>query len=82
MALAAAPARRGAGGRILRAMPEPPPALILHPGTVFAERYRIEDLLGQGGMGTVYRARDLSLGEPVALKIRSTISARPRGCST
>jgi hypothetical protein len=38
------------------------------PGTTLVGRYRIVALLGKGGMGEVYRADDMKLGQPVAMK--------------
>ncbi|HWO10102.1 MAG TPA: protein kinase [Polyangiaceae bacterium] len=41
----------------------------MQPGTVLVEKYRLESLIGHGGMGTVWRAEHLGLNAPVAVKL-------------
>jgi serine/threonine-protein kinase len=43
--------------------------ITLTPGTIIAERYRIDSLLGEGGMGKVYAARHVHIQTQVAIKV-------------
>ena len=38
-------------------------------GTLFADRYKIIDVLGKGGMGKVFSAEDTEIKEKIALKL-------------
>lgn len=51
--------------------PDERPRRLFLPGEIFAKRYRIVALLGEGGMGEVYRGEDTRLGHTVALKFLS-----------
>ncbi len=39
------------------------------PGTIFADRFRIDSIVGAGGMGSVYHAIDMHTDEQIALKV-------------
>ena len=45
------------------------PPVALSSGTLVAHKYRVERLLGQGGMGAVYLAENIDIGRQVAIKL-------------
>ncbi|MCC7055200.1 MAG: protein kinase [Gemmatimonadaceae bacterium] len=69
----AAPVRgsvRSIGGSLTpRAWSAPRAGIGMEPGAVLANRYRIESVIGSGGLGIVYRAHDRVVGESVAVKV-------------
>lgn len=48
-----------------------------HPGQILQERYRVDRLLGEGGMSWVYRAHHLLLQQAVALKVIKPLGGSP-----
>lgn len=51
---------------------------VIRMGSIVASRYEVQGVLGKGGMGTVYRARDRLIGGPVAVKVlRPEVSRKP-----
>src|SRR5690606_20816667 len=47
-------------------------------GRILADRYRIEELLGRGGMGVVYRVEHVRMGKLMAMKLLSGALARDK----
>lgn len=49
--------------------PRPDSTRVLKPGDVFAGRYEVSQVIGEGGMGVVYRATDKLTSKEIALKL-------------
>ncbi|MEU1185487.1 serine/threonine-protein kinase [Streptomyces sp. NPDC005820] len=50
----------------------------MEPGRIALSGYEVQEVLGQGGFATVYRARQLAVGREVALKVDSRVLSTPR----
>jgi eukaryotic-like serine/threonine-protein kinase len=62
------------------ASPEPPSSKDFSPGEMFEEKYRVERMIGAGGMGVVAEATHLGLGRRVAIKfMRAESRSNPEG---
>jgi eukaryotic-like serine/threonine-protein kinase len=62
------PAPASATSQLSAAVPQVAEGGLVQVGVVVNQRYRLERKIGQGGMGTVWKAYDLELDEPVAIK--------------
>lgn len=58
-----------ATGRRLHTIPQQPHAPDRWIGRVLQSRYRLDERIGSGAMGVVYRGYDIDLGRPIAVKI-------------
>src|SRR5260221_7638931 len=53
----------------LQGEPSPPAAYEIAPGTLIADRYRVDATLGEGGMGIVYLAEHIHIRKRLAIKV-------------
>jgi serine/threonine protein kinase len=70
--------RRSGKGATMRAVEAKAQARGFQPGYVIADKYELEALVGEGGMGSVWRARHRQLESAVALKLMNpAIASQP-----